>query len=81
VAVVGDLSEPYYAYPFGRFEWDAVVELPISPPAAFKYLRRKVNAETHPPPPGKSEDDLFRRYYRDLSLGFGAMGGQGGRFV
>jgi hypothetical protein len=88
VAVVGELDEPYYARPFGRFEWDATADnvLEVSPDLASKYLTRSVDWD----------DDMndvdreklasvpkarwYRRYFRDLTTGFGYMGGQGGRW-
>jgi hypothetical protein len=90
VAVIGDLPQPYYARPFGRFEWDATAENEqvVTPDVASKYLSRKVNREKDLPDDEAREklaavpdSMLFRRYYRDFESGFGYMGGQGGRFI
>lgn len=88
VAVMGTFPEPYYARPFGRLEWDATAEneLFVAPPLAAKYLPRTVTLSglddiQKTKLLGVSERDRFRRYYRDLTKGFGYMGGQGGAFV
>lgn len=76
VAVLGRLPQPYYAFPFSAYEWENTASqvVDISPPAAAKYAARK--------PPRESEEqhpEWYRRYYRDLSTGFGNVGSQGGR--
>jgi hypothetical protein len=88
VAVVGELKQPYYARPFGRYEWDATADnvLEVSPDLASKYLTRSVDWDKDL----KDEDRKllanvpkarwYRRYFRDLTTGFGYMGGQGGRW-
>jgi hypothetical protein len=86
-----DLPEPYYAHPFGRLEWDATVdnELRRTPEQASKYLVRRVYADQLKDDELRervqrreiAEDQLYRRYYRDLEKGFGYLGGQGGRFA
>jgi len=88
VAVTGKLLQPYYARPFGRLEWDATAdnELVVTPELASKYLARKVDRESLPADAKRKlkavpDSDLYRRYYRDLTKGFGYMGGQGGRYV
>ncbi len=82
VAVVGRLPHPYYARPFGRLEWDATAdnELAVTPDLVSKYLPRPVK-KLKRPLPGVDEKLYYRRYFRNLELGFGPMGGQGGRFV
>ena len=103
----GSLPEPYYARPFGRFEWDSTAEneLVTTPALASKYVtravrREHVEAEIRAALEATEADDertllegrlrrlsqmgdrdLYRRYYRDLESGFGALGGQGGKFV
>jgi hypothetical protein len=76
VAVVGRLPQPYYALPFSAYEWENTASQveDISPPVAAKYAARKPDrdADEHDP-------DWYRRYYRDLSTGFGNVGSQGGR--
>jgi hypothetical protein len=85
VAVVGSLPYPYYAHPFGRFEWRATAgnELPVTPDLASKYLARAVPF-TYDERPEEMKDvapsELYRRYFRNLETGFGYMGGQGGRY-
>ena len=86
IAVTGKLAQPYYARPFGRLEWDATSdnELVMTPQLASKYLARKVDRRRDLPPGANAnvaDRDLFRRYYRDLTTGFGYMGGQGGQYV
>lgn len=88
IAVLGELPQPYYARPFGRLEWEATAEneLAVTPQLASKYLVRTVSRddlddEARGILQGLDDRDLYRRYYRDLTKGFGYMGGQGGRFV
>jgi hypothetical protein len=88
VAVTGRLPEPYYARPFGVLEWDVTAgnELFWAPEQASKYVVRKVDREklsarAQKVLERKRDDELYRRYYRDLETGFGYMGGQGGAFA
>ncbi len=90
VAVLGDPVQPYYARAFSAYEWDitAGTELFTTPEAAFKHAARRVDpnsptitAEARQWLARLPAGQLYRRYYRDLSFGFGAMGGQGGRYV
>jgi hypothetical protein len=88
---VKDLPQPYYAHPFGRLEWSATAEneLRRTPEQASKYLVRRVKPEQLEDDELRqrvrrgelAEDQLYRRYYRDLEKGFGYLGGQGGRFA
>jgi hypothetical protein len=85
VAVVGQLPHPYYARPFGRFEWEATAgnELPVTPDVASKYLARAAGFKYEDRPKEMADvspSELYRRYFRDLETGFGYMGGQGGRY-
>jgi hypothetical protein len=88
VAVVGTPRQPYYAHPFSRYEWSITAEnvQDKSPDQASKYATRKVDLEKLGPVAAAilsqwDEKVRYRRYYRDLSTGFGYMGGQGGRYV
>lgn len=88
VAVVGDLAHPYYARPFGRLEWDVAAEnvQVVTPDEASKYLARRVADDELVPDeegavPGIAPGRRYRRYFRDLTTGFGNLGGQGGRYV
>jgi hypothetical protein len=86
VAVLGEPIEPYYAYPQGADTWGStasnVLETPPAPER--KYRVRAVDLDSLEPawrarvaaaPPS----ERYRRYFRDLTTGFGYMGGQGGR--
>jgi hypothetical protein len=87
VAIYGPLPEPYYARPFSASGWRLtagnVVGEPPSPQARYDVRRvdpkqidyRKVRSGME----GTSVESLYRRYFRDLTTGFGPMGGQGGR--
>lgn len=88
ITVIGETVQPYYAKPFSRFEWNYTAEnvQDRSPHQGSKYAVRTVDpstldsvsaAELHKRP----EKEWYRRYYRDLSTGFGYLGGQGGRYV
>jgi hypothetical protein len=90
VAVLGQPSQPYYARAFSAHEWDitAGTELFTTPDAAFKHAARRVDLASPEFSPQVRQrlaqlpaGQLYRRYYRDLSFGFGPMGGQGGRYV
>lgn len=90
VAVLGDPVQPYYARAFSAYEWDitAGTELFTTPETAFKHAARRVDLSSPEFSPEARQrlarlpaGQLYRRYYRDLSFGFGAMGGQGGRYV
>lgn len=77
VAVVGEVPHPYYARPFSQFEWDVTAgnELQAPPDTASKYVvRRPADGREVPP-------DWYRRFFRRLELGFGSLGGQGGRSI
>ena len=88
IAVVGEPRQPYYARPFSRYEWSHIAEnvRDRSPDQASKYAVRKVDLAALDP---SARDRLshypasehYRRYYRDLTAGFGYLGGQGGRYV
>jgi hypothetical protein len=93
IGVVGEPRQPYYARPFSPYEWDITAEniVSVTPEPRFKYAPRTVDldrldlsdearlelSEKQAKQPG----DLYRRYYRDLTAGFGPMGGQGGRWA
>ncbi|MFL5914000.1 MAG: hypothetical protein ACJ768_25980 [Gaiellaceae bacterium] len=86
IALAGDLPYPYYAHPFGAFEWQATAdnELRWTPNPASKYLPRRVmRGELRKELRDKRDAELFRRYYRKLDAehAFGYMGGQGGQFA
>ena len=88
VGVVSPPRQPYYVRPFSPYEWDitATNVLLVTPDPRFAYAPRHVDleqlsAEARRELSSKPRDLLYRRYYRDLSLGFGPMGGQGGRYV
>lgn len=90
VVVLGEPAQPYYARAFSAYEWDitAGTELFTTPDAAFKHAARHVDLASPDFSPQARQQlaqlpagQLYRRYYRDLSFGFGAMGGQGGRYV
>ena len=90
IVVQGRLRRPYYARPFGRLEWEATSdnELMVTPELASKYLSRKVvledlelSKEARETLAKVPESELNRRYLRDLTRGFGYMGGQGGRYA
>jgi hypothetical protein len=88
VAVAGTPKEPYYARPFSQYEWDCTAGnvLDRSPDQASKYAVRAVDLAALDPVSAarlaaKPEAERYRRYYRDLTTGFGYMGGQGGRYV
>jgi hypothetical protein len=90
IVVLGELRRPYYARPFGRLEWEATSdnELMVTPELASKYLSRKVvledlelSKEARETLARVPESELNRRYLRDLTSGFGYMGGQGGRYA
>ena len=90
IGIDGQPRQPYYARPFSPYEWDLTADniLTVTPPAPFRHAPRRVDpvelglsdeavailAKTSP-------DNWYRRYFRDLSKGFGPMGGQGGRYV
>jgi hypothetical protein len=79
VAVLGRLPEPYYAFPFSSYEWENTASQiqDISPPAWARYAARRPPRE---PDSAEAEDpNWYRRFYRDLSTGFGNVGAQGGR--
>lgn len=90
IAVVAPPRNPYYARPFSPYEWDVTADnrLPVTPQPRFRHAPRRVD----PVELGLSEEDLkilrrfppdqwYRRYFRDLTCGFGPMGGQGGRYA
>ena len=88
VAVIGMPREPYYARPFSRFEWGYTAEnvQNKSPDQASKYAVRKVDPGKLGPAAAailarKDPQYHYRRYFRDLTTGFGYMGGQGGNYV
>jgi hypothetical protein len=90
IGVVGPPRQPYYARPFSPYEWDITAEnrLTVSPDPRFRHAPRRVD----PDKLGITGEALrevktmprelrYRRYYRDLSTGFGPIGGQGGRYA
>ena len=90
IGVISEPKQPYYARPFSPNEWDITAGniLSVSPDPLFKYApqpieRNKLSAEARREYEEKNIPDaeLFRRYYRDLSCGFGDVGGQGGRYL
>jgi len=90
IAVVSPPRQPYYARPFSPYEWDITAGRPltVSPDPRFRYAPRPVDPDQLDITPeacaelkAKAEEDLYRRYYRDLSIGFGPIGGQGGRYA
>jgi hypothetical protein len=88
VTLVGEPAQPYYAKPFSRFEWEYTAEnvQDRSPDQASKYAVRKVDLSALDPVSAaklqqRSPKEWHRRYYRDLTAGFGYLGGQGGRYV
>jgi hypothetical protein len=66
-------AQPYYAYPFSAREWHITAEnrLLTAPDLFSKYAPRRF--------PGDREVDSYRAYFRDFSIGFKNIGGQGGR--
>jgi hypothetical protein len=91
VAICGQPRHPFYAKPFSQFEWHVTAEnKPLIPPdTASKYAvynpsDKELSGLT---PEAKKilekrpEKERYRRYFRDLTTGFGYMGGQGGRLV
>lgn len=90
IGVIGQPHEPYYAHPFSSFEWNitATSVLSVTPDARWRYAPRLVDIdrleitdEARQELLGKPADSRYRRYYRDLTFGFGPMGGQGGRYA
>ena len=88
VAVLGTPRQPYYARPFSKFEWHyTAATIPtVAPDDASKYSVRDVDVTRLLPSAKEKLDRIpkrlhYRRYFRDLSTGFGYMGGQGGRYV
>lgn len=88
ITVVGETVQPYYAKPFSRFEWSYTAEnvQDRSPDQGSKYAVRTVDLSTLDSVSAaelrkRPEKEWYRRYYRDLSTGFGYLGGQGGRYV
>jgi hypothetical protein len=90
IGAIGQPHEPYYAHPFSSFEWNitATSVLSVTPDARWRYAPRPVDIdrlaitdEARRELRGKSAESLYRRYYRDLTFGFGPMGGQGGRYA
>ena len=87
VAITSRPREPYYARPFGRLEWDITAgnEYVVAPDVKSKYSPRPVERTSLPEAAraklARVDDELlYRRFYRDLSSGFGSVGGQGGAF-
>jgi hypothetical protein len=88
VVLMGRPNAPYYAHPYSQYEWHATADnvLAYAPDSNSKYLPRKVDLNALNPAAQKvlarrATRDHFRRYFRDLSTGFGSLGGQGGRYV
>jgi len=83
VAVVGEPVVPYYAYPLASSEWPrtAARVLAETPEAQTRYDVRHVAAGDVPElvARGVPPEEWYRRYFRDLTTGFGDVGGQGGR--
>lgn len=91
VAVCGKLPQPFYARPFSKFEWHITADnvLPSPPDTASKYAARQMDKRALSAL-GKTARDIintrpasesYRRYFRDLTTGFGYLGGQGGRLA
>jgi hypothetical protein len=91
VAICGTLPQPFYARPFSKYEWEITSKnvLVTPPDTASKYAARQLDAaalsdldETARQILGsRPAHDSYRRYFRDLTTGFGYLGGQGGRPV
>jgi hypothetical protein len=88
IGVVEEPRRPYYARPFSPYEWDVTADnvLTVTPDARFRHAPRRVSLEGLLPGAlkvlrSKAPELWYRRYIRDLSRGFGPMGGQGGRYV
>jgi hypothetical protein len=90
IAVVSPPRQPYYARPFSPYEWDITADnrLTVSPDPRFRYAPRPVDpdqleitSEARKELKASPKELLYRRYYRDLSIGFGPIGGQGGRYA
>jgi len=90
VAVVAEPRQPYYARSFSPYEWDITADniLNVTPEACFRHAPRRVDLEKLELTEEQRvkleripRDQRYRRYFRDLSRGFGLMGGQGGRYA
>jgi hypothetical protein len=90
IGVISPPRQPYYARPFSPYEWDITAGnvLSVTPDPRFRYAPRAVDLEklelseqARQELRTKPTELLYRRYYRDLSRGFGPIGGQGGRYV
>jgi hypothetical protein len=90
IAIRGTPRQPYYAIPFSRQDWSVTAGnvQDRSPDQAWKYTVRQVDRTSLDATAlatlmrqSLNERDWYRRYFRDLSAGFGYMGGQGGRYV
>jgi len=90
IGVISEPKQPYYARPFSPNEWDITAGnlLSVSPDPLFKYAPQPVEADKLSEEARREYEEknipdaeLFRRYYRDLSRGFGNIGGQGGRYM
>ena len=86
MAVLGEPSEPYYAYPQPACGWGetAARRLQGPPPPERKYRVREVDLSALPAHrralfQGTPRSEHYRRYFRDLATGFGHLGEQGGR--
>jgi hypothetical protein len=79
--ILGEPKEPYYGWPYSRWDWGIVFQnrLDATPDLYAKYTPRY-------PDDCKIEDirrnpDIYRRFFRDLATGFGDIGTQGGRLA
>jgi hypothetical protein len=90
VAIIGEPNEPYYARPFGTYEWQCTSDTEVTQAVdnKFKYNARVVDDEFVDSLPEERKKKVvamgrtlrYRRYYRDLGSGFGDVGGQGGAY-
>lgn len=89
VAILGAPREPFYAHPFSKYEWriTAENELRFTPDTASKYTARRFDQSqlatategARQAMESIPQSEFYRRYFRDLTTGFGYTGGQGGR--
>ena len=91
VAICGRLPQPFYAKPFSKFEWHITAGnvLPSPPDTASKYAARQMDKRALSALGKTARDTIgtrpasesYRRFFRDLTTGFGYLGGQGGRLA
>ncbi|GAB1690724.1 hypothetical protein [Krasilnikovia sp. M28-CT-15] len=91
VAVIGEPNQPYYAHPFGTYEWQCTSDTQVTQSVdnRFKYNARAVTDDDLQALSPQAREKLrnlggsllYRRYFRDLTSGFGDVGGQGGDYL